>query len=228
MSALAGRLAVVTGASRGIGLACARALAEAGASVVRLARSLADGTHDGFHDFACDLTDSRQVVSATTRLLGEWGTPHILVNNAGDFLLKPFERPASNVKASFLVGEALLPAMVGAGRGSVITIGCSSEHHAYPENAANPASKLGLSGLHEALVAEYRESGLRFTLVSPGPTDTQFWDSAGPDHRPGSRKRAEMLHADDVAEAVLFAATRHSRATIEWLRIMPNPGATES
>jgi Short-chain dehydrogenases of various substrate specificities len=67
MSGLAGRLAVVTGASRGIGLAAAQALAAEGATVVRLARSLKDGTRDHFRDVACDLTQSAEVVRASTR-----------------------------------------------------------------------------------------------------------------------------------------------------------------
>jgi NADP-dependent 3-hydroxy acid dehydrogenase YdfG len=230
MTGLGGRLAVVTGASRGIGLATARALSGAGATVVRMARSLSDGTHEGFHDFACDLGQAADVVRVTTRLLGEWGTPHILVNNAGAFLLKPFEAtdPAElerqlsvNLRAPFLVAQGLLPAMRGAGAGLVITVGSVADHHAYPENAAYAASKFAVRGLHETLAAEYRGTGVRFTLVSPGPTDTRQWDPVNPDARAGFTKRADMLRPEDVADAILFAATRPPRATIEWLRIMP-------
>jgi NAD(P)-dependent dehydrogenase (short-subunit alcohol dehydrogenase family) len=234
MSGLAGRLAVVTGASRGIGLAAAEALVREGVTVVRLARSLKDGARNRFNDVACDLTQASEVVRASTRILGDWGTPHILVNNAGAFLLKAFEvtdplefdhQLAANLKAPFFVTQGFLPAMSGAGEGLVITIGSISDHHAYPENAAYAASKYGLRGLHETLAAEYRGRGVRFTLISPGPTDTAIWDPVDPDHRPGFLRRSEMLLPDDVADAVLFAATRPARATVEWIRLMPTPAS---
>lgn len=230
MNPLEGRLAVVTGASRGIGLATAGALAGAGATVVRLARSLTDGARDRFHDIACDLTDVTQVVRATTRILGEWGTPHILVNNAGDFLLQSFEATdpadldrqlAVNLKAPFLVAQGFVPAMAGSGGGLVVTVGSVADHHAYPENAAYAASKFGLRGLHQTLAAEYQGRGVRFTLISPGPTDTGMWDRFDPDHREGFLKRSEMLRPDDVADAILFVATRPPHATVEWIRLMP-------
>ncbi len=104
-----------------------------------------------------------------------------------------------------------------------ITIGSISDHHAYPENAAYAASKYGLRGFHETLAAEYRGTGVRFTLISPGPTDTAIWDPLDPDHRPGLPRRSEMLHPEDVADAIVFAATRPSRATVEWIRLMPTP-----
>jgi len=232
MSGLAGRLAVVTGASRGIGLAVAQSLAAEGATVVRLARSLKDGTRDRFRDVSCDLTQAGDVARASRRILEESGTPHILVNNAGAFLLKAFDATvppeldqqiAANLKAPFFVAQGFLPAMSDAGEGLVITIGSISDHHAYPENAAYAASKFGLRGLHETLAAEYRGTGVRFTLISPGPTDTKLWDPIDPDHRPGLPHRSEMLHPEDVAASVRFVATQPSRATVEWIRLMPTP-----
>jgi NAD(P)-dependent dehydrogenase (short-subunit alcohol dehydrogenase family) len=227
---LAGRLAVVTGASRGIGLATARALAGAGATVVRLARSLDDGPHDGFNDIRCDLADVNAIVAAATRILGEWGTPHIVVNNAGAFLLRPFEATeprdldqqyAVNLRAPFVIAQSFLPAMRAAGSGLLVNVGSISDHVGYPENSAYTASKFGLRGLHEVLVAEYRGSGVRFTLVSPGATDTRIWDPVNPDARPGFPRRAQMLHPDDVADVILFAATRPAHASLEWVRLMP-------
>jgi len=231
MTALAGRLALVTGASRGIGLATARALSAQGATVIRLARSLSAGAAGGFHDIPCDLSDTRQVVEATTRLLGDWGVPQILVNNAGGFLLRPFEEtePAEferqlslNLRAPFLVAQGLLPAMRAAGRGILVTVGSVADHVGFAGNAAYAASKYGLRGLHETLAAEYRGTGLRFTLVSPGPTDTAAWDPVDPDRRPGLTPRADMLRPEDVADAIVFAVTRPPHATVEWLRLMPS------
>ena len=231
MSALAGRLAVVTGASRGIGLAAARALRAAGATVVRMARSLTEGQRDGFVDLRCDLTDASQIVRAATRVLQDWGTPHLVVNNAGTFLLKPFEATeveeldrqiALNLRAPYLVAQQFLPAMRGAGSGMLINIGSITDHAAFPDNTAYTASKYGLRGLHETLMAEYRGTGVRLTLVSPGATDTDIWDPVNPDQRPGLLPRAAMLRAEDVAEAIVFAATRPPNVSVDWIRITPN------
>jgi NADP-dependent 3-hydroxy acid dehydrogenase YdfG len=81
--------------------------------------------------------------------------------------------------------------------------------------------------LHETLLAEYHGSGVRLTLVSPGPTDTSAWDPFDPDHREGLPTRADMLHPTDVAEAILFVATRPAHVHIDWLRLGPT-GKTAS
>ncbi|HXG45917.1 MAG TPA: SDR family oxidoreductase [Gemmatimonadales bacterium] len=232
MTLLAGRLAVVTGASRGIGLATARALQAQGARVVRLARSLADGSQDGFLDLGCDLADVAATLRAAARVLEQWGVPDLLVNNAGRFQLKPFEETdpaeldrqyAVNVRAPFVLARAFLPAMRRSGQGIVVSIGSTCDHLAFPENSAYTATKFGLRGLHEALAAEYQGSGIRFTLISPGSTDTDIWEPFDPEAREGFLARAEMLRPEDVAEAVVFAATRPPGVTLEWLRIAPTP-----
>jgi len=229
LSALRGRLAVVTGASRGIGLAVARSLAGAGARVVRVARSLTRGVHDGFADYPADIADPAAVERLAAGVLAEAGTPDLLVNNAGVFDRMPFEQaPVAelirqlqvNLVGAFAVTQAFIPAMRQAGQGLVITLGSVADLTAYPENSIYSATKFGLRGLHETLAAEYRGTGLRFSLVSPGPTDTPIWDAVG-GGRP-VRSRTEMLTAADVAEAVLFVATRPPRVTIDALRLTPS------
>ncbi|MGH9259101.1 MAG: SDR family oxidoreductase, partial [Acidimicrobiales bacterium] len=122
----------MTGSSRGIGLAIAEALGQAGAHVVRLARSLADVTADRRTDLRCDVTDPAQVERAVGRVLGERGVPEVVVNNAGAFLLRPladttpqeFARSlATNLTAPFLVIHALLPHLARRGRGHIVTMG---------------------------------------------------------------------------------------------------------
>ncbi|MGE0354659.1 MAG: SDR family oxidoreductase [Gemmatimonadales bacterium] len=230
MTPLAGRVAVVTGASRGIGAAIAEALAQAGATVARLARSLPDASRGPFFDRTCDLTDATLRRRALDAVVEELGPPHIVVNNAGGFLLKPLEETgvaefeaqlAVNLVGPFAVARALLPWMNSAGRGHLVTIGSIADHVPLPENSAYAASKYGLRGMHESLAAEYRGSGVRFTLVSPGPTDTALWDPVGPDARPGFTPRARMLRPGDVADAVLFAVTRPAHATIDLIRLSP-------
>jgi NAD(P)-dependent dehydrogenase (short-subunit alcohol dehydrogenase family) len=228
VSALNGRLAVVSGASRGIGLAIATALTEGGARVVRVARSLAPGTHGGFLDYPVDITDPDAVGVMARRVLADAGPPAILVNNAGVFDRMPFESaPAAelvrqlqvNLVGAFALTQAFLPAMRQAKDGLVVTIGSIADQTAFPENSVYSASKFGLRGLHETLAVEYRGSGVRFTLLSPGPTDTPIWDNlAGT--KP-VRPRHEMLTSRDVAEAVVFVATRPKRVTIDVLRLTP-------
>jgi NAD(P)-dependent dehydrogenase (short-subunit alcohol dehydrogenase family) len=227
VTALAGRLALVTGASRGIGAATAAALLAAGARVVRVARTLA--ADPGYLDLPADLTDPPQV-DALVAGLEAVGTPDIVVSNAGGFLLRPFESTsladfdaqlAINLRAPFAVARALLPRMRAAASGCYITVGSVADHVGYAENAAYASSKYGLRGLHETLVAEYRGSGVRLTLISPGPTDTSLWDPIDPDRREGFPPRAAMLRPADVAEAVLFVATRPAHVLIDWLRLGP-------
>ncbi|HEX6107629.1 MAG TPA: SDR family oxidoreductase [Gemmatimonadales bacterium] len=230
MTPLAGRLAVVTGASRGIGAAAAAALASAGAQVVRVARSLAPGTHAGYRDLSLDLTEAEQVERLASTVESEHGVPEIVVSNAGGFLLRPLEdtspadfegQIAVNLRAAFLVARAFLPAMRRAGRGTFISIGSVADHVGFPENAAYAAGKYGLRGLHETLVAEFRGSGVRLTLISPGPTDTSVWDPFDPDRRDGFPPRSAMLRPEDVADAIVFVATRPPRVHLDWLRLGP-------
>jgi NAD(P)-dependent dehydrogenase (short-subunit alcohol dehydrogenase family) len=227
---LAGRVALVAGASRGIGAAVAQALAAEGARVIRVARSLHPGSAGSVHDLPCDLTEPAQVDLLAARVRSEHGVPDLVVSSVGAFLLRSlecttmeeFERQlAVNLRAPFALARAFLPLMRQAGRGDFLTIGSVADHTGFPENAAYAASKYGLRGLHETLAAEYRGTGVRLSLISPGATDTTVWDPFDPDHREGFPKRSAMLRPADVAEAVLFVATRPSHVHIDWLRLGP-------
>jgi NAD(P)-dependent dehydrogenase (short-subunit alcohol dehydrogenase family) len=225
---LAGRLALVTGASRGIGAATATALRAAGARVVRVSRTLQ--AEAGYIDLPADLTDAPQV-EAMLAGLEAIGVPEIVVSNAGGFLLRPFAETsladfdaqlAINLRAPFALARALLPRMQAAPPGgSYISVGSVADHVGFPENSAYAASKYGLRGLHETLLAEYRGGGVRLTLISPGPTGTSMWDPIDLDRREGFPPRAAMLRPADVAEAVLFVATRPAHVVIDWLRLGP-------
>ena len=234
MSRLAGQTALVTGASRGIGAAVAELFAAEGAQVIRISRTLKPGSRENVQDLACDLTQAIEVERLAGDIMAKRGAPDIVVSNAGAFLPRPLETTtpadlelqlAVNLQAPFAVARAFLPAMRAAGRGSFITVGSTADHTAYPENAAYAASKYGLRGLHETLLAEYRGTGVRLTLVSPGPTDTSVWDPVDPDRREGFIPRQGMLRPGDVAEAILFVATRPEHVLIDWLRLGPTGNA---
>lgn len=230
MTPLEGRTAVVTGASRGIGLEIADRLEADGARVVRVSRSLQDQKSGNRIEIRCDLTRDADAQDLARQVLESFGPPAVLVSNAGTFLLKRFEQTSSadfaeqlgaNLQGAFHVTRAFLPAMREAGGGRLITIGSVADHRAFPGNAAYSAAKYGLRGLHEVLREEYRGSGVLCTLISPGPTDTAAWDPYDPDHRSDLPVRSAMLSPADVAEAVLFVATRSPHVDIDWLRVEP-------
>jgi NAD(P)-dependent dehydrogenase (short-subunit alcohol dehydrogenase family) len=230
VTVLAGRVALVTGASRGIGAAVADALVSAGAQVLGVARTVDEVPRTRFQGIRCDLTVATEVDALARRVLERHGPPDIVVSNAGGFLLRPLadttpaefdSQIAVNLRAAFGLARAFLPAMVAVRRGCFISVGSVADHTGFPDNAAYAASKYGLRGLHETLVAEYRGSGVRLTLVSPGPTDTPIWEPFNPDHLEGFPARAEMLRPGDVADAILFVATRPPHVHIDWLRLGP-------
>lgn len=232
---LSGRSAIVTGASRGIGMECARALGEAGAALVLVARDMQALSNVGraiggdVAAFSCDFAHPDIVASVLQEIRAHLGAaPDILVNNAGHFFLAPveetsvedFERTMRiNLTSQFAFAREFLPDMRRRKRGHIVTIGSIADRSAFPENAAYAASKHGARGLHEVLRAELRGSGVRATLVSPGPVNTTLWDDVNPDDRAGFTPRAQMLSASAVADAVRFVVTRPDDVNIDELRL---------
>lgn len=230
---LAGRTALVTGASRGIGRRVAIAFAEEGARVFGLARSgdaLAELTrgHD-IEPLVVDLGDEEATWLALDELgdtLG--GAPDIVVNAAGVFgiascateSVKNFDANLTiNLRAPFVVIRSVLPGMLERGSGLVVNVGSVAGRKAYPGNAAYSASKFGLRGLHEVLLEEIRGTGVRASLVEPAATDTELWDPLDPDGDDGLPNRADMLRVEDVAQAIVFVATRPDDVALPLLQV---------
>ncbi len=227
--------AVVTGASRGIGRAVAMSLAAAGAQVYLLARTAADLERaaseigNGAIALPCDVTAPSDVARAAGLVAQRQRTgPLILVNNAGVFPLSSIEStdPAlfeasiqANLIAPFRFLHAFVPVMRAESCGHVVTIGSVADRAIYTGNGAYSAGKFGARALHEVLREELRGSGVRSTLIAPSATDTPIWDPIDPDNRPGFPSRSSMLRPDDVAAAVLWAATRPTHVNIDELRI---------
>ena len=229
---LAGRWVVVTGASRGIGAELARRLAADGARLALVARSrdalAALASELGAQPVVCDVADPAQIERAAERietLAG--GAPDIVVNNAGIFSIAAahktsvddFRRTLDvNLVAPFAFVRAFLPAMRSRGSGHLVTLGSVADRNIFPGNAAYSASKYGLRAMHEVLRAELRSTGVRATLVSPGPVDTEIWDPIDPDSRPGFTPRAQMLRAADVAEAIRWVIAAPLAVNVDELR----------
>jgi len=225
---LAGRTAVVTGASRGIGAATVQALSLAGARVIGIARTAGIPVPNALA-VRCDLMEPGGVlfaIEAAERQFG--GAPDILVNNAGAFAIgRVDETPLAtftemltlNLTVPFQLVRAFLPAMRARARGHIVTVGSIADHVALPGNGAYAATKYGARGLHEVLRGELTGSGVRTTLVSPAAVDTTLWDALDPATRTMMPARDAMLSAADVADAIVFAVTRPDRVGIDEIRL---------
>src|SRR5689334_948943 len=180
----------------------------------------------GARAIPCDVGKEADIDRAL-ELLGD-APPDILINNAGLFQPQPFEQtsPAAlaaalevNLVAPFRLVHAIVPKMRARGNGDIVSIGSIADHETFPGNAAYGASKHGLRALHEVMRTELRGTGIRVTLISPGPVDTSLWDEIDPDSREGFTPRSRMLTPNAVAAAVLFAVTQPPDVDVELIRL---------
>ena len=235
MTASGLRTALVSGASRGIGLAISQAFVARGIRVAMLARGVealttaAESLGPLALPFVCDISDAAALDDVVRRVRDNFReAPDVVVNSTGLFKLASaeivdaddFARAVDvNLVGPFRLIRAFLPEMRARKRGHIISIGSIADRVAFPENAAYAASKFGLRGLHAVLRAELVGTGVRATLVSPGAVDTSLWDEVDPDNRPGFSPRSAMLQPDAVADAVLFVATQPPNVNIDELRL---------
>jgi 3-hydroxy acid dehydrogenase / malonic semialdehyde reductase len=244
MNRIQGKLALVTGASSGIGEACARRFAAEGADLALWARRV-DRLRDLAGDLsrehgvtvrvaAVDVRDRVAVAEAATTLLSEGEPPHILVNNAGlasgldpiqegDF--DDWDRMIdTNVKGLLNVTRTLLPAMIGAGRGHVINIGSTAGYMVYPKGNVYNATKYAVTALTEGINLDLAGTPLRVSSVDPGFVETEFSSVRfhGDEERAANVYRGfQPLSGDDVADAVVYAANLPPHATVLRLILQP-------
>ncbi|TLQ01084.1 glucose 1-dehydrogenase [Nesterenkonia salmonea] len=224
VSSLAGSVAIVTGAARGLGEAYARALHATGAKVViadileDLGGSLAQELGERAQFAYLDVTDEQAWDQLVEDTIAEWGRLDVLVNNAGIANAAPIEHFTRakwdavlgvNLTGTFLGGRAVVPAMKQAGHGAIINISSveglrgSARLHGYT------AAKFGVSGLTKSLAVELGAAGIRVNSVHPGFIHTEMTPRIDPAVLPIPLGRGGV--PDDVAEAVVFLASDASR-----------------
>lgn len=213
---LDGRVAVVTGAARGIGKGIAEALAANGARVAAL--DLAAPDHPGIVGIACDVSDEAAVERAFTRVEAELGTTSVLVLNAGIYPIVPFEETtldvwnrtlAINLTGAFLAARRALPGMREQGYGRVIGIGSSAGIAGGSRSvAAYAASKAGLMTLMKSIANEYAKVGVTANALAPALIDTEM--IAGTRDLVSRIPVGRFGRVDEVAALVAFLASEHA------------------
>jgi NADP-dependent 3-hydroxy acid dehydrogenase YdfG len=234
---LAGRTAVVTGATRGIGLAIARTLADAGATVAICGRS-----QSGVDEAVSRLTNhsQRKVVgkaadvrtSTDVAALFEWvdretGGPDVLVNNAGLGVMKSAAELTveewrqtidTNLSGVFYCSREALGRMKNRGRGYIINIGSLAGKNAFAGGAAYNASKFGMTGLSEAMMLDHRYDKVRVSHIMPGCVDTEF---SARSTGGGSAKTDWKIAPEDIGEIVLMLLRMPERTLVSQIEVRP-------
>jgi NAD(P)-dependent dehydrogenase (short-subunit alcohol dehydrogenase family) len=221
MTSLNGKVALITGVSRGIGRAVAHGLADAGARLGLASRSGDDLGLDGVVAQPCDVRDSRAIEDIVAKTVESFGRLDILVSNAGVGAYGPFLEPPPehleemidvNLKGTIYAMRAALPHLIESDEADVVTIASEAGRRGLPGEAIYCASKFGQVGLTRALDHELRELGVRCTNVCPGGVATDFALADGYG-RPREVLGA-MMSAEDVANIVLFVLTRPRKLRI--------------
>jgi len=226
MADVSGRVAVVTGGTRGIGLAIARTLVQGGAGVVVAARRGEDVARVAGElgpralGVACDVRRVEDCERLVARAVEDFGRLDILINNAGLGVFAPVEAMSledwhrqieTNLDGVFYCCRAALP-HIKKMRGWIINIGSLAGKNAFAGGAAYNASKFGLLGFSEALMLEVRHDGVRVSCVMPGSVATEFSSGGGGEWK---------LHAEDVAQVVSDLLAFPDRALPSRIEIRP-------
>jgi 3-oxoacyl-[acyl-carrier protein] reductase len=227
-----GKVAIVTGASRGIGLAIAHRLASMGAKLSICARDpqkLQAAANDlrraGANVFAApvDVSQAGQVASFVAASEKSTGSPEILVNNAGIGYFGPTHEASeqnwdsvldTNLKSVFLMSKAVAPGMIERRGGHIINIASLAGKNAFRGGGIYCASKWGLLGLTECMAEDLRQYGIRVSAICPGSVATDFSPHAGKDP-------SKMLQSEDIAHAVEMIVTQAPQSFISEVLMRP-------
>lgn len=228
---LAGKVALITGASRGIGLAIAHRLAALGASLSLTARdhnrldAVAREIESGTRIFTApaDLTSPDETTSLVPKTEQALGPIDILINNAGVGTFAPIQDASeadwdkildTNLKAVFLLTKAVAPGMARRKTGHIVNIASLAGKNAFAGGAIYCASKWGLLGLTQCAAEDLRAHGIRVSAVCPGSVATEFSPH-------GKKDPSKMLQADDVAYTVEMILRQEPQSFISEISLRP-------
>lgn len=232
-------VAIVTGASQGIGEAIARQLAKLGIHLVLCARNteklsvLAQEFQTANPELqvlvqACDVRDANQVSHVVDATLKQFGKLDILINNAGiappvglfqEISLEEIDRTIdTNLKGALYFMHAVIPGMVQHGGGTIININSTAGKKAYPYWSVYDASKFGLHAVTEAVAEEQRDNNIKIVGIYPGAVDTEIWQGLQLESEP---RREGMLDPDNVADAVVYILKQPAKVFIKELLLSP-------
>lgn len=249
MVLLKGQIVLITGASSGIGEACARMFAQSGAKLIlcarrqerleQLAERLSKEQECELYLMPLDVRDLWEIQSALNTLPTPWSAIDILINNAGlsrglDKLHEASiqdwdEMIDTNIKGLLYMTRAIAPGMVSRGKGHVINIGSIAGHITYPGGSVYCATKAAVKSISEGLKQDLLGTPVRVSSVDPGLVETEF--SLVRFH--GDAERAGKVYQgltpltpDDVADVVFFCATRSPHVNISEVILMPTDQAS--
>jgi len=231
MPNLTGKVAIVTGSTKGIGLAIAERMINEGAAVVVSSstasdvESMAERLGDLAVGIPCDVADPDACQRLVDEAIERLGRLDVLVNNAGLGIIKPLPEMTVaewraqvdvNLGGVFYLSKAALPHLSASGDGFIINVGSLAGRNPFGGGTGYNASKFGLVGMTEAMMLDLRHSGIRVSIVMPGSVDTRF----GGDYPEGGR--AWALGADDVASAVLHLLSYPDNAHVSRVEMRPS------
>lgn len=242
------KMVLITGASSGIGAACAEQFAKAGAKLllcsrrVEVVKQLAANLKNTFgtdsHVFECDVRDAVAVKEAISALPATWQQVDVLINNAGlaagldtiqDADMQDWEDMINtNVKGLLYVTKAILPNMIAKNAGHIINIGSIAGHTVYAKGVVYCATKKAVNAISEGLRMDLFGTKVRVSSVDPGAVETNFSSV----RFKGDEKRAAAVYAGfhpltahDIADAVLYCATRPLHVNVSEMIVMPTDQA---
>lgn len=245
MISIQNQVVLITGASSGIGEACARVFAEAGVKLILVARRLErleqlekELSNTSVHSLALDVCDRISVQSALANLPEPWSAIDILINNAGlsrglnklqegDF--QDWEEMIdTNIKGLLYLTRCIVPGMINRGNGHVVNLGSTAGHQTYPNGNVYCATKAAVRVISEGLKQDLLGTPVRVSSVDPGLVETEFSQV----RFRGDRDRAKTVYQGltpltpmDVAEVILFCATRPPHVNISEVLLMPTDQA---
>lgn len=234
---LQNKIAVITGAGKGIGRAAAKLFLKEGAAVVINSRTKAD--LDTFvkehHDYkekilavAGDVSDEQITGQIVKETISKFGRIDILINNAGfgkfGELVKSTTKDyddmfTANVRALYILTRDFLPYMIKQKEGIIVNIASIAGKNGVPSGAIYSATKHAVMGLSRSLLLEVRKHGIRVIAICPGSVDTEFFRES-----PSELTTTSMIKSEDIADTIFYAVTLPPNATVNEIEIRPaNP-----